>query len=1419
MDYLTRIFEKKKNKAIKNRELYSEKNVKNSVHSYSQSGISDTSSSKFIENHSKDSLIKQKYRDLISSVPNSYKQKYFQEIKLDDDDDYITISGFTINKPYQFLYYLLSIITGGFAYLIFLWVPQWKVSFILKPSPLGMCDWIVVNKYGEIDVLKVKKEDHGELVYTIYEGFQNSYNNLQIKNESSEITPLIYIDYRYLRFIYYPQEQKFIPTYAWKDPLFMLSIEDISKGLSTRVRNNREIIFGKNVMDIQEKSIIRLLMDEILHYFYIFQIFSIILWFSDSYYYYASCILGISTMNIVFALIKTKKNIRSLRMMSRYISDVRVLRDGVFPGDIFDISDPGLNIVPCSSILLSGDCIVNESSLTGESIPISKIFASKSAIESFSQVEREVPKELRKHYLFCGTKVIRVRKPFSKDHQAPALAMVVKTGFNTTKGTLMRSILFQKSPNFKFYQDSLRFVAFMAMVALCGFIVNVVKFVKMGITWNLIILRSLDLITIVVPPALPTTLAIGTNFAISRLKKRQIYCISPSKVNISGTVDIMCFDKTGTLTEDGLDVFGVRVVDVSQNRFGEIHKESLTLPFYASNYNDVSPHNKYNAILYIMATCHSLRILNSNLIGDPLDLKMFGFTGWMFEENQEYLSKNDFQNLEDQNIIHDSNQEIVSSIVKPKKDLRINDIKDSNFETFEFISHLRRMSVIVKEFNSSDMQVYLKGAPEIMKDVCLLESLPENYDQVLLYYTGHGYRVIACAMKTLSNMTWIKAQKMTREEIEKDLLFVGFIIFENKLKPTSSETISTLKEADIRCVMCTGDNILTSISVSKRCNIIQHDEQVYMAIMQGDINSPDAKLIWKNTENPAMILDSDTLMPEYISSNLNDFSCYENCFLEKYSLAITGDVFKWMINFSPYDVFEKMLVKTQVFARMSPDEKHILVEKLQLLDYCVGFCGDGANDCSALKAANIGISLSDTEASIVSSFTDKKFDITCVFDLIREGRAALVTSFSCFKYMALYSAIQFISASILYSSASNLGNFQYLYIDLILVLPIAISMGRSEAYPKLVKKRPTASLVSNRVIGSLLGNIFILLSLQLTVYYLVRLQDWYKKPLPRSDLFDVSNSDNSALFTFSCYQYILVAIILSIGPPYRQSIYRNSIMPFLNNNKLIISELFVFFIVISLITVTFILCKPASWVYNILELSYMRFDFCLIIVSLAIFNYTITWLSEKYLFLPISIQITSMVRKLLCLNTTKRKKRYEDIQYSNISSKVSNSLERLDPFFNVYQGLVGHNKNILINYWKNTIKEIESDSHDFKVHQIPLSRIRKLMKIDKDVKMISTEAPILLAKGCNIFITELTLRAWIHAEEDKRRVLQKSDIASAISKSDMFDFLLDVILKKKLNLIPKIQIPTMNITQECHEIYPYYQVPDRSSNIDDKVIS
>jgi len=98
----------------------------------------------------------------------------------------------------------------------------------------------------------------------------------------------------------------------------------------------------------------------------------------------------------------------------------------------------------------------------------------------------------------------------------------------------------------------------------------------------------------------------------------------------------------------------------------------------------------------------------------------------------------------------------------------------------------------------------------------------------------------------------------------------------------------------------------------------------------------------------------------------------------------------------------------------------------------------------------------------------------------------------------------------------------------------------------------------------------------------------------------------------------------------------------------------------------------------------------------------------------------------------------------------------------------------LRKFWREQMEEIQATS-DFKTHLLPLARIKKIMKSDEDVRMISSEAPVLFAKACEMFILELTTRAWVHAQESKRRTLQRSDIAAAITKTDIFDFLVDIV--------------------------------------------
>jgi cation-transporting ATPase 13A2 len=106
--------------------------------------------------------------------------------------------------------------------------------------------------------------------------------------------------------------------------------------------------------------------------------------------------------------------------------------------------------------------------------------------------------------------------------------------------------------------------------------------------------------------------------------------------------------------------------------------------------------------------------------------------------------------------------------------------------------------------------------------------VPSDYDEILSQYTHKGYRVIACAAKYERKLSWMKVQKMTRADAESNLQFVGFIIFENKLKPSTTGVISELGQAGIRNAVCTGDNILTAISVSRECGLLGPDEQCFV---------------------------------------------------------------------------------------------------------------------------------------------------------------------------------------------------------------------------------------------------------------------------------------------------------------------------------------------------------------------------------------------------------------------------------------------------------------------------------------------------------------------------------------------------------------------------------------------------------------
>ena len=128
---------------------------------------------------------------------------------------------------------------------------------------------------------------------------------------------------------------------------------------------------------------------------------------------------------------------------------------------------------------------------------------------------------------------------------------------------MIRDILYPKEIKFKFYSDGFKFVGLMALLALVGIITTIPLQIEEGVPVGVLIDRALDLFTVTVPPALPAAMSCGIVFAINRLKKQNIFCISPPRVNLAGQIHTFVFDKTGTLTEEGLSVMGFRPTESS----------------------------------------------------------------------------------------------------------------------------------------------------------------------------------------------------------------------------------------------------------------------------------------------------------------------------------------------------------------------------------------------------------------------------------------------------------------------------------------------------------------------------------------------------------------------------------------------------------------------------------------------------------------------------------------------------------------------------------------------------------------------------------------------------------------------------------------------------------------------------------------
>ncbi|XP_058170497.1 polyamine-transporting ATPase 13A3 [Anopheles ziemanni] len=1217
---------------------------------------------------------------LVELLQESGLQASVHDILNDGEEDQMFITGYERCLRKTFLCYVGFILTFGILRLVMHWRRHWLLLATHRECSLEHAEKVLIHEayqrkhdlFYVKDVITLSDDVIREIVdekkkptstnarnvireltqngITDYVAFFRSLVPFQVAYHRSggrfeHASTMRYFCCKKLRYIWCDDSKKFTKLQGLDVEVPSVLIHH-AKGLSVYEQNIRRLIYGSNEIFIPLRGVLTLLFLEVLNPFYVFQIFSVVLWFFYEYYYYAVVIILMSAFGITVSIIQTQRNQRALYSTVKSTDTAMVVRDDLeshvietrllVPGDVLEIPATGCTM-QCDAVLLSGNCILDESMLTGESVPVTKTPLPLRRDLIYNR------KEHARHTLFCGTRVIQTRYIGSEK----VLVKVLNTGNITAKGGLIRSILYPPPVDYKFEKDSYKFITVLGIVAFCGFVYTLYTKISRSIGAVKIIVESLDLITIAVPPALPAAMTVGRMYAQKRLKRSNIYCISPRAINVSGSIDCVCFDKTGTLTEDGLDMWGVLPKD-STNSFQIPLKDVARLP--------MSDH-----LLFGMVTCHSITFVNGEMRGDPLDLKIFESTGWILEEaNVSDETKYDM---------------LFPTIVKPPRgdsrdDLNLElDVAYDNsndigiVREFSFTSALQRMSVITRKVSDNHFNVYVKGSPEMISSLCRPESIPEDFQSKLGFYAQQGYRIIAIAYKQLDKkLNYPKVQKIAREKVECELKFLGFVILENRLKTDTEEVIESLNAANIRSVMVTGDNLLTAASVAHDCGMILPGQSLVTLTAHVDKINPDqyflsyditgqtpltnsdiindnrvASEVKENGGNYALMTESNSISSSIdtctISTQLSgggvidkdhvhritiDDGPDDDCNSMKngdglHALAGKGGSFRFALTGKTWAIINEHfpeLVQTvttfgTVFARMSPDQKQHLITGLQNLGYYVAMCGDGANDCGALKAAHTGISLSEAESSVASPFTSKNPTIACVPNVIKEGRAALVTSFGIFKFMAAYSLVQFASVVILYSIDSNLTDWQYLYIDLFIISIVAFFFGKTSSYDgPLVKQTPSNSLISLAPLLSLALHMMVAIGIQMAGWYHVQAQPWFEPFNYTSDrdLNDHGCFENYTVFCVSCFQYLILAIVFSKGAPYRKSIF--------SNYGFIIS------IVVNAAIAVVLTVYPPTWIAGQFELVMPpegEFRFRLYLVAYGLINFLLSLFIEKVL--------------------------------------------------------------------------------------------------------------------------------------------------------------------------------------------------------------
>lgn len=745
------------------------------------------------------------------------------------------------------------------------------------------------------------------------------------------------------RFLYSSQENTFAPlSYEIdQEPRPRIKKFQESHGLTSKSEISRiQQHYGDNTFDIPVPTFSELWKEHAVAPFFVFQMFCVGLWLLDDYWYYSLFTLVMLVGFESTVVWQRQRTLNEFRGMSIQPYEIWVYRqkkweqitsDKLLPGDLVSVGrtkeDSG---VACDMLLVEGTAIVNEAMLSGESTPLLK--------DSIQLRPGDAPLEPegldKTAFLYGGTKVLQVTHGVASE-DAPetvptlvsgvkpppdngAMAIVVKTGFETSQGSLVRTMIYSTERVSANNVEALLFILFLLIFAIAASWYVWQEGVAKDRKRSKLLLDCVLIITSVVPPELPMELSLAVNTSLAALSKYAIFCTEPFRIPFAGRVDIACFDKTGTLTGEDLVVDGIAGLSLD-NKNAKTEKDGAHSTL-------TSVHDAGQQTTLVLATAHALvRLDEGEIVGDPMEKATLTSLGWT-------LGRND--TLHGRPAASGKGNSSAGELVQIKR-------------RFQFSSSLKRQSSVATVL-TTDRQtgkkvrgtfVGVKGAPETIRT--MLIKTPPNYEETFKHFTRNGGRVLALGYRYLSTDSELgqnKINNLKREEVEADLTFAGFLVLQCPLKEDAMSSVRMLNESSHRCVMITGDNPLTACHVARKVEIIDRDVLILDA---PEHDQSGEKLVWRSVDDK-------------ISIPVDPSEPLDAKIVQEKDLCVTGYA---LSKYKDKAALPYLLRHTWVYARVSPKQKEEILLGLKDAGYTTLMCGDGTNDVGALKQAHIGVAL------------------------------------------------------------------------------------------------------------------------------------------------------------------------------------------------------------------------------------------------------------------------------------------------------------------------------------------------------------------------------------------------------------------------------------------------------------------------------